>query len=238
MNRIRFGAAALAASVAFGAQSAVIFNLSGPGGRAAQASFDIVGSNLVITLTNTATHDVMNSSELLTGVYWSVSGGPLGLGRVSAALNAGSFVAGNVPTPAVDPLPNGVGGEWAYRGGLSGAPGGNAYGISSSGLGLFGPGDRFPGANLQGPTSPDGAQYGITSAGDNTATGNGGLLNDAWVKNSVVFTLSGLPQGFSLNQIGNVWVQYGTDLAEPSFPTPGSLSLLVLAGAIAGRRRR
>ncbi len=90
----------------------------------------------------------------------------------------------------------------------------------------------------RGPTSPDGPQYGITSAGDNTATGNGGLLNHAWVKNSVVFTVSGLPQGFSLNQISNVWVQYGTDLSNPSFPTPGSLSLLAAAGVIAGRRRR
>lgn len=238
MKRFTFCAAIMAAGVAMGAQSALTINLSGPGGRSAQASFEISGSNLVVTLTNTATHDVLTSSQLLTGVFWSVSGGPLSLGRVSALLNAGSSIVGNVPSPSVDPMPNGVGGEWAYVGGLSGAPGGNAYGISASGFGLFGPGDRFPGLNLQGPTSPDGAQYGLTSAGDNPATGNGGLLNDALIKNSVVFTLSGLPQGFSLNQISNVWVQYGTDLSEPSFPTPGSVTLLALAGAVAARRRR
>jgi hypothetical protein len=92
------------------------------------------------------------------------------------------------------------------------------------GLGLFGPGNLFPGSDLQPPTSPDGLQYGLTSAGDDTTTGNAPVTGDnALIKNSVVFTLSGLPSTFLLSGISNVGFQYGTSLTDTSFPgvTPG-----------------
>ena len=116
-----------------------------------------------------------------------------------------------------------VGGEWAYLSNGAGLGGGVTQnsGISSSGLGLFGPGNRFSGVNLQGPYSPDGLQYGITSALDNLATGNAAVTGDnALIKNSVVFTLGNWDGGnVSLGEaISNIRFQYGTALNEGDFP--------------------
>jgi hypothetical protein len=85
-------------------------------------------------------------------------------------------------------------------------------------------------------------QYGITSAGDNPTTGNSAVTGDnALIKSGVVFTFSGLPAGFDVNRIGNVWVQYGTALIEePSYeltPEPATLGIL-LAGSLMFYRRR
>src|SRR5262249_38071850 len=142
--------------------------------------------------TNTSDGDVLMPVDVLTAVFFDVSGPALSLTPTSAVLNGGSTVFFGTTDPG-----NVVGGEWAYKGGLVGEPAGDHYGISSTGINLFGPGDRFPGNNLQGPDSPDGLQYGITSAGDNPATGNSPVTGDnALIQNSVVFHLSGLPAGF------------------------------------------
>jgi hypothetical protein len=125
-----------------------------------------------------------------------------------------------------------VGGEWGYLSGLSAnAPLGANQGIASAGYGTgvvdFGPGTRFPGANLQGPNAPNGLQYGILSAGDNPATGNtpvtGGSSGNpvALIKNSVIFELGGLPENFDLSSIGSVSFQYGTSLRDPNVPADG-----------------
>lgn len=207
---------------------------SGPGNRSAQAIFAASGSNLTVTLTNTALNDIDQPVFVLTAVFFDITGPTVNLTRVSAVLNTGSVVIN-------DPQPAGgvVGGEWAYKAGLSGAPNGAGRGISSSGLNLFGPGDLFPGPDLEPPTSPNGLEYGITTAGDNPLTNNGGT-NTPLIKNSVVFTLSGLPSGFDPEaRINKISFQYGTGLDEPRLdvPAPGSAALLAL-GALVGRRRR
>jgi hypothetical protein len=145
-----------------------------------------------------------------------------------------------------------VGGEWAYAAGLAGAGGADA-GISSAGFNLFGPDDRFPGSNLAGPDSPNGLQYGITSAADNLATGNQAVTGgEALIQYSVIFVLSGLAAGFDPSALGavtNVSFQYGTGLTEPNIigqttgnvvPEPATLSLFgaALVGAAWRRRRR
>jgi len=177
----------------------------------AEATFEASGSDLLVTLTNTSGNDVVDPSEVLTGLFWDVTGSPA-LTPVSAWLSGGSTVffgpdgGGN------------VGGEWAYEEGLSGAPGGTAYGISSAGLGLFGA-PAFGGANLQGPAAVDGLSYGLTSAGDDTSTGNAAVTGGfPLIKNAVQFTLSGLPTGFEPQQrVTNIWFQYGTSLTEPTY---------------------
>ncbi len=181
------------------------------GDLAAEAVFEVQGTNLVVKLTNTSMDDVMVPADVLTAVFFS--GVPSGLMPLSAVLSPGSSVVYGGTDPG-----GSVGGEWGFACGLgASAPG--PCGISSSGLGLFGPGNLFPGNNLQGPTNPDGLQYGITSKGDNATTGNSPVTGDnALIKNSVIFTLSGLPEGFNASNISGVQFQYGTALSEPRIP--------------------
>ncbi len=213
-----------------GTAGATLFTSSG-----ASADFTVNGSGqLVVTLTNTSPADVLVPSQVLTAVFFNLSDT---LTPVSATVASGSIVY----DPAHATTTN-VGGEWAYATGLSGAPLGDNSGISSSGLGLFSF-SNFNGPELAGPANGalDGLQYGITSAGDNLATGNKAILDSGGlIKNQVVFTLSGLPAGFNLDSIGNVFFQYGTSLNESQVPEPSSLLLLgsgILGLGLFGRKR-
>jgi hypothetical protein len=216
-------ATAVANPITFQAQSGTL---------SASVTFEVSGTNLIVTLANTSSADVLVPVDVLTGVFFDATGLP-GLTKVSAVLASGSTVLFGTTDPG-----NVVGGEWAYKSGLSGAPHGAGYGISSSGLGLFGPGDRFPGHDLQGPPSgsPGGLEYGVTSAADDPTTGNKPVKGtNALIKDSVVFTFSGLPTSCDLaGKISNVNFQYGTALTDtnlrtpppPTVPEPGSLLLL------------
>ena len=170
------------------------------------------GSNLIVTLTNTSATDVNADGQLLTAVFFDVSGATLSTTGASATVSAGSIVQPTLATTT------NVGGEWAYEFGLSGAPNGATSGLSSAGFNLFGqPNLNSPNiarpVNQNGSTPLDGGQFGIVSAGYTTANDVNGFANGgSYIKNAVVFTLSGLPNGFSLSQISNVSFQYGTAL--------------------------
>ncbi len=205
------------------------------GNLSASVNFHIDGTNLVVTLTNTSANDVTIPTEILTAVFFNIAGDPA-LSRDSAVLNAGSTVL-FAPAGGSGPV---VGGEWEYLTGLSQY--GANQGIGSAGFGIFGSAN-FPGSNLQGPVGVDGVQYGITSAGDNPATGNTPVTGaNALIKNSVVFTLDGLPAGFNYSDISNVTFQYGTALDEPHFPGVPEPASMVLFGSgllgLAGLVRR
>jgi hypothetical protein len=165
----------------------------------------------------------------LTGIFFDVAGDPA-LTPLSAIVPGGNFVL--VGSTGVDVTPSNrvVGGEWAYLNGLNQIPARNS-GISSSGLGIFGPNDLFPGPNLQGPASPGGLEFGVTSAGDNLSTGNGGLSGQDLIKHSIVFMLGGF-SGEPSARILAVTFQYGTAEDEPRFdghiPEPSSLALAAL----------
>ena len=194
------------------------------GSLSASATFETSGSNLIVTLTNTSAADVTVPSDVLTAVFFTLAGDPT-LTTLSAMLNSGSSVYYD---PQGQPLGGVVGGEWAYRDNLSGAPLNADEGISSAGFGLFGPGDLFPGDDLAPPLSPDGSQYGLLSAGDNTDTGNGGITGSGGlIKNSAIFTLSGLSSNFDPSAAGaitDVYFQYGTAISV--VPEPSTLLLL------------
>ncbi|HEY3439476.1 MAG TPA: PEP-CTERM sorting domain-containing protein [Paludibaculum sp.] len=195
------------------------------GNRSAIAIFEMQGANLVITLTNRATVDQNAPTDILTAFLFTLDGSPA-LTRVSALWPAGSDVVCGAGTATCGkPLDNVVGGEWAYKSGLNVTTGGftSNYGISSTGVGLFGPGDRFPGPNLQGPDDPGGLQFGIVSKAWLPAGDNGGLSGSGFIRDSVIFTLSGLGSNSDLAKlVSNVAFQYGTDLTEPRIPgTPG-----------------
>lgn len=206
--------AGLAVSVA-GARADVMAR-GGMSSLDATVIFQRSGSDLLVTLINSSSADVMTPEDVLTGVFFDIAGPGLSLAAQSATLDTGSVVRWGASEPG-----GGVGGEWAFRSGLSGAPGGTAYGISAAGLGLFGPHEAFPGANLHAQNGPQGLNYGLLSAADDPLTGNTPVTGQfPLIQSGVVFTLSGLPEEFDLASITNVNVQYGTSLSEPSFITP------------------
>ena len=231
--RMLTGVALAVFLVPLGAWAAPLTFEGAQGSLGASATFDVNGSNLVVTLRNSSANDVMVPADVLTGLFFDIAGSP-GLTQQTAVLAPGAQVHFGSTDAG-----GGVGGEWAYRQGLAGAPGSTSYGISSSGLGLFGPGDLFLGSNLDGPRSPGGLEYGILSAGDNVGTGNRPVTGkDPLIQDAVIFTLGGVPDNLSPSDISNVQFQYGTDLSEPSFggnpsidvPEPGTM-LLLAAGA-------
>jgi hypothetical protein len=199
---------------------------SGLAALSASATFTVSGGNLVVTLVNTSPDDVLVPTDVLTGVFFDING--VGALTPSTAILGGGSIVYN--DPEGQPAGGNVGGEWAYASGLVGAPLGATEGIMSSGLGLFGNGN-FNGPNLDGPTAVNGGGYGIVSAGDNVLTGNTPVTTEPLIKNSVVFTLTGLPAGWTtadLN-VSNIFFQYGTALApvpEPSTIVAGALLLL------------
>jgi hypothetical protein len=198
------------------AEAAPITFIGSSGSLAASVTFEDSGGNLIVTLTNTSTADVLVPTDILTAVFFEST--DTSLTPASAVLNAGSTV---IYDPDGQPVGGVVGGEWAEK---NTTVFGGTNGISSTGLGIFGPSNRFPGPDLQSPASPDGMQYGIVSAGDNPATGNGGVMGSGGlIKNSVVFTLSGWTGGDAATAIKDVTFFYGTSLGEgPNFPgVPG-----------------
>jgi len=211
------------------------------GNRSATAEFAKSGSNLVVTLTNTSTADALVPTDVLTGVFFDVIGN-LSLTRTSALVPLTSAVRLGGTGADITPGDRVVGGEWSYLNSIVQVPPQNS-GISSSGLNIFGPGNLFPGPNLEGPSSPDGIQYGITTAGDNLLTGNGGITGTGLIKNSVVFTLGGW-SGEPDAVIVGAYFQYGTALEEPGFtgdiPEPGAWALMGLGsvGLLMARRMR
>jgi hypothetical protein len=215
--------------------------------RAASATFQTVDNAskgkksgttipyLRVTLTNTSPFDVADPPEVLMAVFFDVQNEPTFTGG-SAALASGSQVLFEPTFTGTD-----LSGTRAYDSQLvwpidpyTGLPrkpfgfeanyGGQSQGLSAVGLDLFGPSDILdPAAQHPGEeTPPDGLSYGILSAGyaggGNTAvTGQFPLI-----KNSVVFTFTGIPAGFvaSTSSITNVVFQYGTSLGPCTEPPP------------------
>jgi len=216
------------------------------GQRSASVTFEVKSETfLEVTLRNTWDFDVADPEHVLTAVFFDLAGDPT-LTRVSGLLDSGSVVHFGPDGSGT------IGGEWAYQTGLqwpallvpfgfSGSVGGQSQGISSAGLDFFGPKDRFPGTNLEGPEAPDGLNYGLLSQGYD----EGGNAAVAWqfplIQNSVVFELGGLPSGFDPEtHVTHVEFQYGTDLFV--IPEPLTMAGLVLGiGCLSryvGKRRR
>lgn len=228
----------------------------------ARVVFSTSGSNLKVTLFNDAAlpANIAGPGDVLTGLFFDLSGTNL----TNQHLANSAVVSPNQPPPSGSTVANisfstlsgngngaDVSSEWGYR---SDTPAyGRKYGLGASGLGnTFGKPDLLVNGNLstQDNSPEGGADWGLIYQSYVDGSGNGGINKFPLIRNSVCFTLPGLPGGFNLNAATiNVNFQYGTDLGEAHFagsefhppvvPEPGTLTLLGMAIApLAARRLR
>jgi len=236
-SRIRFALAMLATALMMlsgaSASRADLLYTGSSGGYSASANFSLSGSTLTVTLTDTSTTPVSSNGDTLGGLFFNTS---TSLTAVSAALNAGSFIARGS-------IVNNVGEGWLYGHPSSGS-GFNST-IAAAGY-TMGFGDSAAQPFFSPPVTPiDGADYALVGLGG-IVNPNGGLKSPLF-QNSLVFTLTA-GSGFSLSELGDtVRFQFGTDLSETHFnghpvvPEPSTMAIAAL-GALGfigyGLRRR
>ena len=218
-------------------------NSEGGSVLSASALFEISGSQLIITLTNTADLAV-RQSDLLAGVMFDLANGNA-LTDVSATLIGDWTVIAGTDAFTHELLPD-VGTEYAYRDNLTGSEfRGAQYGVSANGFGPFGPENRFdtsqPNDVLHKPASPDGANFSLASA--IPVAGIPGLSDVPIVVGGAVQFVFDYTGDLSVADISNVNFQYGTSLTDPDItivPEPSTMTLLGvgIAGFLAARRMR
>ncbi|KAB0670463.1 PEP-CTERM sorting domain-containing protein [Oryzomonas sagensis] len=203
------------------------YTYSDASGRAATADFTLDGTSLTLLLTNASTSAVPDPTSILTALLFGTSSP---LTALSAIVPSGSTVITKNGT--LYPAGTNVGSQWAY----------NANGVSSAGLGIFGPHDIIGGPGLiSAPGKPPaGLPYGIVGTGAINFN-NGDLGNAQLIRNAVQFTFT-TGNDFTLADISNVEFQYGTSLGGyPANPVPEPCTLLLLGGgfgvAALARRR-
>jgi len=185
----------------------------------AEAIFTLVNANtLQITLENIDPRPAETNADLLSGLFFNVTGSPTLL-TTAAVVAPGSSIVDSPFTPTGSNTGTGPGTdvavEWAYKeGAISGFSGLN-YGFASAGLGgAFGSGDVIESGarwGAQGGSAPNGLDFSLLPT-SNTAPpscGSGCDNQGPFVQYAVVFTLTGFT-GHSLNDIYGVAFQYGT----------------------------
>jgi hypothetical protein len=189
----------------------------------ALATFNITGNDLKITLQNNGAA-ATQPGDVLTILYFNINGTP-NLKPDSATLGSGSSLI----HPGLDP--GSIGGNWEYKN-VSG-PNGATAGISTTGIGQFG-----PSGNFGSPAHVGGVSFGIVNGLG--ANPNGGM-DHTLINDSIIFDMT-LPTGFDVTSITDVGFQYGTSSGEAFVPsTPpvrtvpdGGSTVILLGAALAG----
>lgn len=223
--------------------------------------------HLKITLTNAATQKIRGPAEGLTAFLFTLNG--VTLKKTGSTANLGS-------TSTIDHYQNAtsgtslnyqktnIGSEFARAGMF--AEGGSAltapflfnggplvtktfeYGVSSSGLGLFGAADRFiTTTNLDDPIEPDGPNYSIVDQNEDYSLANSTMKTLPMVRYQMVFDFdTSCTNGFKWSDsvVKTFLFQYGTSTTSDfSIPEPAFCQMFVLLGLggmtlVRGRRRR
>ena len=236
-----FGACAalVVAAFATGAASAggVQFFEGSSGNHSASASFEFVGNELHITLTNTMT--TVENPAWLTGLFFDIDGSPAFTGG-SATANLVSFNGGGMSAYGDHTASQ----LWAFRDDIAGGLpfGDQQYGLGAAGFNVFGDSDMLADG---GPhPQPNGIDGGILPdlPGVNVPNGH---FDTPFALGSVSFVLA-LANGFEGGEISNVWFAFGSGFDEVNFP-PGEviplpaalpMGLAGLAGLVVLRKRR
>jgi hypothetical protein len=169
----------------------------------ATAVFDQTGNIFTITLTSTTAAKA--PSDVLTALFWDLSGSP-SLTGFNALTAVGSCVTGATCPPAQDlDTVNGNPTEWGFSQSITAPkpPLTQNYGVGTAGLSVV------PGFNLGGSQQLDYGIIGSVGAGANSA-----ITGGTFVVNSMVFSFT-LPNSNPVS-VSNVRFQFGTALNEPS----------------------
>ena len=231
--------------------SSVLFSGSS-GNLAASANFDLSGTTLTVTLTNTTLTPISQNADLLFSVFWHSDSA---IGGTLSSTNLGAGASKYWPNGSASAITDLDEGGFGYAKSIPTNGGGGLtnqqYGVSAVGLGVTYDGGLV---GLNGATpvpNIDGGDGGL--AGVNGGSASNG--NKPAIMGSLVYTITGVSDAFNLNCITNVRFQYGTSFTETQIPgnppggTPNNpvpvpaaawtgLSLLAGMGAIAKLRRR
>ena len=235
-------AAGAALALTSSSSASLLFIYTDASGLSAEAEFSVTGATeLTIRLKNTSTgvpDGFSNSDQLLTAVSWdfgepgfngdiTITGGTVFTGPDSASINFDILNVG--------PNTN-VSGEWGF---------GNTDGtgllpnlvstIEAQATPFFG------GVNLDGPVELNGPQGGLVADPKLVPLGGLGAIRDEII---IRLSLSGeITEAELLADLlaNGTLIEFGSDqafLVGAFIPSPGALALLVLAGALAGRRQK
>ena len=208
----------------------------------AQVEFYLSGSNLTVTLTNTATQtfnstNTLDATNVLTGVLFDIAGNT-SLGALTpgnANLASGSHMLTTGPSPTTSTTDTSASG-WGYGAPTNGTFNGQHYGIEA--FGGFSTASLANFANSNTPPNVamnlDGVDYGILGPGY-VSGGNGGVtgMHNPYEQTAEVFHFTVNSSTFTdVSQISNVSFQYGTNNGEATFPptTKASPTITTTAG--------